>query len=44
LAEKFPDVASLTKVAKDGKIDFHKLRDLLTPYILGERVIPESTP
>lgn len=41
LAEKFPEVAALGKNAGDGQIKLLELRDLLEPYLFGEKEFPK---
>lgn len=43
LAEGFPEVEELRKASNEGKISLMKLRDLLKPYLLGEKPFPGSS-
>lgn len=42
LADVLPEVETLRSNAQDGKISLLKLNELLSPYVLGEKSLPES--
>ena len=42
LAEGFPEVEELRKTSKEGRISLVKLRDLLQPYLFGQKQFPDS--
>lgn len=43
LSHNFEDVAALRKSANKGRVSVKKLNDTLSPYVFGEKELPEKT-